>query len=139
MCNNTPETSIYASPVIQCKQCHKFFSQKKEGHVFCQRDCRIAFHKKRYDEAKKMAEKEIKRKSHYAKFASSPRLQRVHKLLKDGNWYTTRSIIRKADVCNPNTCVWELRCNGFNIDQRWRGKISEYRLEGGTNADNDKT
>ena len=57
---------------------------------------------------------------HAAKLSNSPRLQRVLSVLWSGEWVTTRSIARRADVCAVNTAVDELRDekNGFIIDCR---------------------
>lgn len=46
---------------------------------------------------------------------TSPRLQRVLTLLKDGRPHTTREIVRKARVCAVNSCIAELRENGAEI------------------------
>ena len=45
----------------------------------------------------------------------SPRLQRVLSLLRTGRAYTTREISSMADVCAVNSCVAELRANGYDI------------------------
>ena len=52
---------------------------------------------------------------HNAKIEKSSRLQRVMKVLKDGNKHTTRDIIRKASVCAVNSIVAELRANGIAV------------------------
>jgi hypothetical protein len=60
---------------------------------------------------------------HYADLGSSPRLQRVHELLKtpgirgDG-WHTTLAIQTLGLVCCAATCVSELRHNGIPIESR---------------------
>ena len=46
---------------------------------------------------------------------TSPRLQRVLKLLSDGKPHTTRDIVRKARVMAVNACVSELRHHGAEI------------------------
>lgn len=46
---------------------------------------------------------------------TSPRLQRVLTLLKDGKPHTTRDIVRKAGVMAVNACVAELRHHGAEI------------------------
>lgn len=46
---------------------------------------------------------------------TSPRLQRVLKLLSDGRPHTTRDIVRKARVMAVNACVSELRHHGAEI------------------------
>ena len=48
---------------------------------------------------------------HYAKIENSPRLQRTLTLLSDGQWHTTRGIIKIADVCAVNSIISELRSN----------------------------
>jgi len=49
---------------------------------------------------------------------TSPRLQRVLKLLRDGKPHTTRDIVRKARVMAVNACVSELRSHGAEIECR---------------------
>lgn len=56
---------------------------------------------------------------HAAKIERSPRLQRVHALLSDGAEHSTREIMAEAHVCAVNSCVAELRDNGFYIEGRW--------------------
>lgn len=46
---------------------------------------------------------------------TSPRLQRVLKLLADGQPHTTRDIVRRARVMAASTCVSELRFHGAQI------------------------
>lgn len=46
---------------------------------------------------------------------TSPRLQRVLALLKDGRPHTTRDIVRKARVMAVNACISELRHHGAEI------------------------
>lgn len=53
-----------------------------------------------------------------ARLERSPRLQRVHALLSDGIERSTSEIITGAHVCAVNSCVAELRDNGFEIDCR---------------------
>ena len=70
---------------------------------------------------------------HSARLSKSPRLQRVLAVLKRGGWWSTRELIREADVCAVNSCVAELRDNGFDIQCRHRmdsgGRLFFYRLE----------
>jgi hypothetical protein len=47
---------------------------------------------------------------------SSPRLQRVLAVLKDGRPHTTREIVRRAHVVAVNSCIAELRANGAEIN-----------------------
>lgn len=54
-----------------------------------------------------------------AKVESSPRLQRVRDLLADGAEHSTHDIIVKAKVAAVNSCVAELRDNGYVIEGRW--------------------
>lgn len=67
----------------------------------------------------------------HAILKKSPRLKRVLKLLRRGGAYTTRQIMRQAHVCAVNSCISELRENGFRIGckriarDRW-----QYMLEG---------
>lgn len=53
-----------------------------------------------------------------ATLATSPRLRRVFRVLKDGEEHTTREVIRRARVCAVNSCIAELRANGARIDCR---------------------
>lgn len=46
---------------------------------------------------------------------SSPRLQRVLSVLKDGRPHTTREIVRKGRVMAVNACISELRQHGAAI------------------------
>ena len=46
---------------------------------------------------------------------TSPRLQRLIAVLRDGRPHTTRSIMRKASICAINSCVAELRAHGAEI------------------------
>lgn len=65
----------------------------------------------------------------YAKIEESERLQRAHRLLSDGNWHSTRDIMRTADVCAVNTVIAELRANGYDIVTRCVGRGRyEYQL-----------
>lgn len=67
---------------------------------------------------------------HAARLERSPRLQRVLELLSDGRWYSTLDIVVGAGVCAVNSCIAELRANGFAITRRRVGReLFEYRLE----------
>jgi hypothetical protein len=46
---------------------------------------------------------------------TSPRLQRVLAVLRDGRPHTTREIVRRANVVAVNSCISELRANGAEI------------------------
>lgn len=46
---------------------------------------------------------------------TSPRLQRVLALMRDGKPHTTRAIFRKANVVAVNTAISELRFHGAEI------------------------
>lgn len=46
---------------------------------------------------------------------TSPRLQRVLAVLRDGKPHTTRDIVRRARVMAVNACVSELRHHGAEI------------------------
>lgn len=46
---------------------------------------------------------------------SSPRLQRVLRVLADGQEHSTRDIVRRARVMAVNACVSELRAHGAQI------------------------
>jgi hypothetical protein len=66
-----------------------------------------------------------------AKLENSPRLQRVHRLLRDGRERTTLQISRQANVCAVNSAIDELRDpkNGFDIPCVRRGKHWYYRMK----------
>ncbi|MBK6742476.1 MAG: hypothetical protein IPG66_05655 [Hydrogenophilales bacterium] len=64
----------------------------------------------------------------YARLKTSKRLQRVLRLLSDGAEYSTREIIRLADVCAVNSIITELRAQGIPITSRCRRGIWLYRL-----------
>jgi len=66
---------------------------------------------------------------HAAKVDSSARLQRVLEVLLDYKPHTTRDIIREAFCCAVNSCIAELRANGYDIacKQVGRGRY-EYSL-----------
>ena len=75
---------------------------------------------------------------HAADLKSSPRLQRVLEFLCDGEGRTTRDIVIGADVCAVNSCVSELRDNGFDIKCRQVGqdgrRVWIYELRNATEA-----
>lgn len=66
----------------------------------------------------------------FARLDKSERLQRVLRLLRDRKWYSTRTIIRKANVCAVNSIASELRSNGYRIDCRRERDVWSYRLGG---------
>ena len=55
---------------------------------------------------------------HFARLASSPRLQRVHSFLEDGLEHSTLEVALGAQVVNPGTYVSELRAQGAVITCR---------------------
>jgi hypothetical protein len=65
---------------------------------------------------------------HYARIENSPRLQRLDRFLQDGNWHSTREVMRGADVCAVNTAVDELRENGRDVRCERRGRYWYYRM-----------
>lgn len=65
-----------------------------------------------------------------ARLEASARLQRVLDVLMTGRALTTLDIVVEAGVCAVNSCVAELRANGYDI-RCWReGDLWYYRLEG---------
>lgn len=67
----------------------------------------------------------------FASVKNSPRLQRVLAFLRRAQgWVSTRDIIQGAEVCAVNSCIAELRGNGFNISchNQSRG-VFVYKLE----------
>lgn len=68
---------------------------------------------------------------HSANLYESPRLQRVGRQLLSGGWISTMQMVAKANVCAVNSCIAELRAQGWDIDCRSRVKnerIWEYKL-----------
>lgn len=68
-----------------------------------------------------------------ARLSASPRLQRVHALLADGEPRSTMDIVVAARVCAVNSIVAELRDQGARIDCRQTagaggGKVWLYRM-----------
>lgn len=63
-----------------------------------------------------------------ARLETSQRLQRVAALLADGRGHSTLEIMPGAGVCAVNSCVAELRDNGFSIHCRREGDIWRYRM-----------
>lgn len=59
---------------------------------------------------------------------TSERLQRVLCLLADGREYSTLDIVMAAGVCAVNSCVAELRANGYRIGCRRQGGRWLYSL-----------
>jgi len=70
-------------------------------------------------------------KMHSARLEKSPRLQRVYEYLTDNGWRSTRDIMIHAEVCAVNSCISELRDNGFDIEFAWYDGVPMYRLNGG--------
>lgn len=64
----------------------------------------------------------------HARLETSPRLQRVARLLAGGREYTTAEIVRFANVCAVNSAIAELRENGLAIACRRQGDLWFYRL-----------
>jgi hypothetical protein len=65
-----------------------------------------------------------------ASLERSKRLQRVAKLLSDGQEHSTLDIFTKANVCAVNSIISELRDNGMNIlPAVRRGGVFYYRAK----------
>jgi len=60
-------------------------------------------------------------KIHTARLQNSPRLQRVLRVLSDGQEHTTWEIVMTARVCAVNSAVAELRANGIPVTCRQVG------------------
>ena len=65
---------------------------------------------------------------HYARLEHSPRLQRLLAVLRQGGWYSTRDLVKQAEVMAINSAADELRANGFNVECERRGQYWYYRL-----------
>lgn len=60
---------------------------------------------------------------------NSDRLQRVLKVLEGGAELSTLDIIAYARVCAVNSCIAELRENGYHISCRRQGNVWYYQLQ----------
>lgn len=70
---------------------------------------------------------------HAADIKNSERLQRVLAVLTDRQPHSTLEIIQQAGVCAVNSCIAELRINGYDIRCRQIGRERfEYSLIGNT-------
>ena len=65
---------------------------------------------------------------HYARIEHSPRLQRLLSVLRQGGWYSTRDLVKEAEVMAISSAVDELRENGFDIQCERRKQYWYYRL-----------
>ena len=65
---------------------------------------------------------------HYARLEHSPRLQRLLAVLRQGGWYSTRDLVKQAEVMAISSAVDELRANGFEVQCERRGRYWYYRL-----------
>ena len=65
---------------------------------------------------------------HYARLEHSPRLQRLLAVLRQGGWYSTRDLVKQAEVMAINSAADELRANGFEVQCERRGQYWYYRL-----------
>jgi len=72
-----------------------------------------------------------KKRDHSARLEHSPRLQRVLVALEAaGNiGLSTRELIHHAHVCAVNSCIDELRDNGYDIRCERVGDVWNYWLE----------
>ena len=52
----------------------------------------------------------------HAATVDSPRLRRVLELLRDGEEHSTREIVEDAQVMAVNSCIAELRANGYLVE-----------------------
>ncbi|MCK4306443.1 MAG: hypothetical protein KAY24_19535 [Candidatus Eisenbacteria sp.] len=59
---------------------------------------------------------------HYAKLETSPRLQRMLKLLCTGERFTTRDIVMQAEIMAVGTAASELRANGIQVQCKAEGQ-----------------
>lgn len=74
-----------------------------------------------------------------ARIETSDRLQRVLLLLADGREYSTLDIVMAAGVCAVNSCIAELRANGYDIrcqrvGERWLYRLADGPVERGMAA-----
>lgn len=66
-----------------------------------------------------------------ARLAHSQRLDKVFRVLLDGNPHTTMDLIRRANVCAVNSIISELRDNGIKITCQRTGRLWYYQLQNG--------
>lgn len=59
---------------------------------------------------------------HAAKLEHSPRLQQLLSVLRQGRWYSTRELVKLAEVMAINSAADELRENGFDVQCERRGQ-----------------
>lgn len=68
----------------------------------------------------------------FARLSTSARLQRVHRLLRDGRARSTLEIVRDAQICAACAAIAELRANGAVIECRQvrtvSGRVWFYRM-----------
>ena len=71
-----------------------------------------------------------KSRFHAALYTNSPRLQRVLKLLADGEWYTSFEIAMRAGVVNPSGAISELKApiNGMDIQTDYVGELNGRKI-----------
>lgn len=65
-----------------------------------------------------------------AKIERSPRLQRVLAYIQDGEPHSTLDIATNAYCCAVNSCVAELRSNGYDISCKRVGDVWYYQMKG---------
>ena len=72
---------------------------------------------------------------HAARFQTSSRLRRVHRLLADGRWHSTWDIMAACRVVAVSTAISELRANGaaiacrrFAEEETTEAQIFKYRM-----------
>ena len=71
---------------------------------------------------------------HHATLHKSERLKRIYNLLKDGREYTSREIIKQANIVTLSASIDELRKNGLVIICRYDrttpsgAKVYKYRM-----------
>ena len=66
---------------------------------------------------------------HSARLHNSDRLRRVLDAIADGAEYTTLEIMQRSHVCAVNSCIAELRENGYRITCQRRGDLWFYQLD----------
>jgi hypothetical protein len=76
----------------------------------------------------------------HARFATSARLKRVHKVLADGRWHSTWEIMTRGKVCAVSAVIAELRANGARIECEQRignegQRVWYYRMTKGPRQD----
>lgn len=73
-------------------------------------------------------------RTHAARVDHSARLARLLAALDDGIEHTTLDLMQSSHICAVNSCIAELRANGYTISCSRRGDRWFYQLLGSPSA-----